>query len=187
MESKDNFNESNLFSRVQKGDVKAFETLYAHYFDALFGYCMKFLNNEEDSEEIIQNLFLKIWEGRHKFYVGDSFKSFLFKIAVNDIYNFLKHKKHEANYRNYFEYSAKPFSNSTEEKVFYNELEQQIDTLIAQLPEQRRKIFILNRKEGHSTQDIAKEMNLSKRTVENQLFRAIKFLRDKLDIPTFLF
>ena len=87
------FHEKKTLLQLKKGDFKAFEMLYNKYFSSVFGYCYKYLKIKEDTEEVVQNLFLKIWERREDINTELSFKSFLFQIAYNDMMNYFNVNK----------------------------------------------------------------------------------------------
>ena len=172
--------EKLLVERLQNGSFEAFEMIYNFYFKLLFLFSRKYLRNETEAEEIVQQVFLKIWEKRKMINPDLSFKAYLFKIILNDIYNHIRKKRYEKLTNDIYLESASVFNESTQELILYRDFKEKLDKLIRNLPEKRREIFILSRKRGLSNSDIADELNLSVRTVENQLHRALRYLKENL-------
>lgn len=167
-----------LASRIKTGDKAAFRQFYNLYSKQIYGFALSYLKSKSEAEEIIQTVFVKIWETRNDIREGTSLKSYLYKITVNHIYNYLKYKKVRSSSAN--ELRSSDSDNSTLEKIYYNNLEENIQLLIEQLPEQRKVIFKLSRLEGLSHEEIARRLQISVRTVESQVYKALKFLKENL-------
>jgi RNA polymerase sigma-70 factor (ECF subfamily) len=166
-------------SRIRTGDKIAFRHFYNLYSKKIYGFALSYLKSKSEAEEIIQTVFVKIWETRDDIRDGTSLKSYLYKITVNHIYNYLKYKKVRSTAA--ADLLASDSDNSTLEKIYYNNLEENIHLIIEQLPEQRRVIFKLSRLEGLPHDEIAKRMQISVRTVESQIYKALKFLKKNLN------
>lgn len=168
-----------LVERLRKGDIDAFDQVFKKYGDRLFGFAMKYLKSKEDTEELVQDVFLKIWENRSNLKKESSLKSYLFTITYHNMCgHFRKKQIHEK-----FVKEKGTVLNATinlEEQLEYKSTLEQVDRLIEKLPEKQRIIFIKSRKEGKSTKEIADEMNLAPGTIDNQISSAIKFLRKNL-------
>ncbi|MCX6225524.1 MAG: RNA polymerase sigma-70 factor [Bacteroidia bacterium] len=181
-------NESLLVRNLSRGNLLAFNTLYKEYSGRLYRFAFGYLKSEEEAEELVQEVFTIIWEKRVGLKEGLSFKSFLFTIAFNII---RKHFRTKANLSDYFKSGLIDDTDvQTAQQVSYNSLYQYITKLIDQLPQRRRDIFIKSRIEGLSIKEIAEELKISHKTVENQLTDALKFIRTNLNrenIPVFLF
>jgi RNA polymerase sigma-70 factor (ECF subfamily) len=169
-----------LVRRLRKGDKQAFELIFNRYKEQLYFFTQGYLHSSTDSEEIIQNVFLSLWESRDSLKEELSLKSFLYKITVNNIYNYLKHKAIEHKYLEYISVQEIKLEDNSEESIIYNDLKKNIDQLINDLPSKQQLIFKLSRKEGLSHNEIAVRLGLSVRSVENQLYRALKHIREKL-------
>lgn len=160
--------------------MHAFKNVFVAYGDNLYNFAMSYLKDEFEAEEIVQDVFLRIWEMRNDIDVDKSFKSFLYKMTVNKVFNHLKHQVVRKKYENYLFNFDDSFHESPETSLHYKELNKKLQTLIQKLPEQQRNIFQLSRSEGLSNSEISGQLGLSIRTVENQIYRASKFLKEHL-------
>ncbi len=181
-------NESLLVRNLTKGNLLAFNTLYKEYSGRLYRFALGYLKSEEEAEELVQEVFTIIWEKRSELKEELSFKSFLFTIAFNII---RKHFRTKAQLTEYFKSGLIDDTDvQTAQRVSYDSLYQYITKLIDQIPQRRKEIFIKSRLEGLSIKEIAEELNISHKTVENQLTDALKFIRTNLNreyLPAILF
>jgi RNA polymerase sigma-70 factor (family 1) len=181
-------NESLLVHNLSKGNLLAFNTLYKEYSGRLYSFAFGYLKSEDEAEELVQEVFTIIWEKRANLKEELSFKSFLFTIAFNII---RKHFRTKAYLSEYFKTGRGDDKDmQTSQKITYDSLYQYINELIKQLPERRKEIFIKSRLEGLSIKEISEKLQISHKTVENQLTDALKFIRTNLNresIPTILF
>ena len=170
--------EIQLVKSLSKGNILAFNTLFRKYSGRLYRFAYGYLKSEEESEELVQEVFTKIWEKRKELKTELSFKSYLFTIAFNII---KKHFRREAVIAEYFSTRVmEDFDLETTRKIHYDSLYQYISELVDQMPERRKEVFKKSRFEGLSIKEIAKEMSISRKTVENQLTDALKFMRTNL-------
>ena len=170
-----------LALRIKHGDEQAFELLYRKFYARLCVFSNKFLNDPEVAQEIIQDVFAKIWEGREDIDPKDSIKSYLFKIAQNLSINNLRRKKVESRYIEIYKLVyVEHLDFSSLESLQAKELEENINISIAKLPAQCRKIFELSRSEGLKYKEIADTLNISIKTVEAQMSKAFRSLRVEL-------
>ncbi len=139
-----------------------------------------FLKNLEASEEVVQETFVKLWENRKTLNITSSLKSYLFRAVRNSSLNVIKHEKIKDKYKSYNEYEIKNHSASLDEEIDASELEIKIRKSIDLLPSERKKAFIMSRYEGLKYKEIAEKLNISKKTVENQIGKALKFLKSEL-------
>ena len=181
-------NEALLVKSLSKGNILAFNTLFREYSGRLYRFANGYLRSEELSEELVQEVFTRVWENRKSIKSEYSFKSYLFTIAFNII---KKHFRREAYISEYLKTKgADDFDLETTETVNYNSLLQYVLQIADQLPARRKEIFIKSRFEGLSIKEIAKELNISHKTVENQLTDALRFIRNNIrkeSIPVLLF
>jgi RNA polymerase sigma-70 factor (ECF subfamily) len=171
-------NESQLVNNLSKNNLLAFNTLYKYYSGPLYRFTFGYLKSEEEAEEIVQEVFTIIWEKRSLLKKELSFKSFLFTIAFNIIKKQFRTRGYLAEY-----FKTRIDTNqdvNTSQQIDYNSLHEFITTLVNQLPKRRREIFIKSRFDGLSIKEISEEMDISHKTVENQLTTALKFIRTNL-------
>jgi RNA polymerase sigma-70 factor, ECF subfamily len=170
-----------LALRIKLGDEQAFELLYRKFYVRLCAFANKFLNDPEVAQEIVQDVFAKIWEGREEIDPEDSIKSYLFKIAQNLSINNLRRKKVESRYIGIYKLVyIEQMEFSAYESLLAKELEENITKSIAKLPAKCRKIFELSRSEGLKYKEIADTLNISIKTVEAQMSKAFRSLRIEL-------
>ncbi len=159
-----------------KGDVQAFELLFLHYQPRLVAFIDGFVKNIEEARDMCQDVFLKLWENREACGEIRSFKAYIFKSAKFAIFNYFDHQLVSDKYVQEMLF-APVETDSAEEKLFAKELQQLIELTIQQMPEQRRRVFEMSRKEGISNTEIADRLGISKRTVENHLTTALAAIR----------
>jgi RNA polymerase sigma-70 factor (ECF subfamily) len=141
------------------------------------------MKSHTEAEELVQDVFLKIWEIRLELRDNLSFKAYLFTIAFNLI---RKHFTKKALLHKYLENQVlDDFDFDTSQNIDYNSTKKLIDTIVEQLPPKRRIVFIRSRFEGFSVNEIAEELGTSPKTVENQLGEALKFVREHLKSEKF--
>ncbi len=180
--------EHELIKKLKKGHVPAFNQLFYTYSSRLYYFAYGYLKSKEDAEGLVQEIFSKIWEKREQLDEKLNFKSYLFTIAFNAI---KKHFRRQAYLNRYFDHTvATAPEASVYEDVDYASLKALVDKLVDNMPEKRKAVFRKSRYEGKNTQEISMEMSISKRTVENHLNQALKYLRQHLNqkyIPGILF
>lgn len=166
-----------LIKSIRKGDHLAFDQVFRKYGPGLYSFVLSILKDESESEEVVQDIFLKVWEKRKDLRSDLSFKSYLFTIAVNATRKFYRQKVQKDRYVQSvaIELSRNP---SVEISALeYKNLLEYVDTLIRKLPPSRREIFVLSKKDGLKNTEIAERLKISEQTVKNQLVTAQKFLQ----------
>lgn len=170
----------DLVKRLQKGDAEAFDLIYEKYSGKLYLFCMKYLRSHEDSEELIQSVFLKIWENHKGLLKESSFRSYLFTITYNDICKIFRRRQYHRRFINEVLNTVTHDTSEIEKSIDYRSVLDRVQEIIDKLPERQRTIFEKSRKEGMSTKEIAKEFKLSLGTVDNYISDAIKTIRNDL-------
>jgi RNA polymerase sigma-70 factor, ECF subfamily len=164
---------------LQKGNHRAFDYFFEKYYLALFAYANKILANSFVAEEIVQQMFISFWENREKINIHTSLKSYLFRSVRNDCLDYMKQAK-----RNHKIYSDEPVLNEPNvdfyDPIIETDFKKFLDEAFLELPEQCRVIFFLSRFEELSYKDIAKQQGISVKTVENQIGKTLKIIREKL-------
>jgi RNA polymerase sigma-70 factor (ECF subfamily) len=170
-----------LLERLKKGDAACFEIIYSKYSGKLYNYVLNISKGDFYlAEEIVQNVFIKIWEIRQHIDTEGSFSSFVFTVGKNLYLNALKSRLQGFLYHEYVMEHSSELANSVEEEVEFKMLEEQINTLIEQLPPARRQVYILSRLKHLPNREIAQMLNISENTVESQLSKATQFMRKNL-------
>jgi len=173
--------ERELFARMAKGDVQAFTTIFNHYNKIIYPVILRMLKTEEAAEEIVQDVFLKLWQNRSRFTDIENHKAFLFRMASNKTLDALKKLSTEKGMLMRLQQNLKQQEeDNTGEFLDFKESEKLVTKAIAQLPTQRQVIYKLSRHEGLSYDEIAERLNISRNTVRNQLVEALKFIRSYL-------
>lgn len=171
--------EKELIVALKKGSKSSFTALYNKYWSRVYNFSRLYLNRREAAEEIVQEVFVKLWEAREFLNENENFKGFLFIITRNLIFNQSRKYLNEDFYK-VSVLNALEESYSIESEIDAKDLYLRIDLLIKELPPQRQLIFNLSRKEYKSYKEIALQLNISEKTVERQISEAIKFLRKNL-------
>jgi RNA polymerase sigma-70 factor (ECF subfamily) len=156
-----------------------FEKAFKEHFRALHAYAFTIIRDEEQAEEIVQNMFFKLWEKKEQIDEISSIKAYLYRATHNESLNYLKHTKVRAAYETYIK-SSNSEGGDAVDTLSTKELQQKIDKALNELPEQCRTIFQMSRFEELKYREIAEQLNLSVKTVENQMGKALKVLREKL-------
>ncbi len=179
-----NIDKSNtdLVKLLKNGDMSAFDTIYKKYSRRLYGFVFRYVKQEADAEEIVQEVFIKIWQSREKISVYTSFESFLFTIAHNATVNLLKKKATEQKYVEHIK-SLQHIGEAYEltDEIHYKELKQKFQGLLNELSPRQKEIFQLSREEGLSHKEIAEKLSISVNTVKNHLVTTLSYLKNSLD------
>jgi RNA polymerase sigma-70 factor, ECF subfamily len=167
-----------IINRIREGEVKVYENIFTEYYPMLCLFAKKMLGDIDKARDIVQDVFVTLYAGRNSLHINTSLKSYLFKCVYNACLNSLKQTKVYAHHHEYLKLNL-PFSDD-HDMVIKAELEDKIRITIESLPDECRKIFKMNRFEGKKNKEIADELNISIRTVETQISKALKVLRANL-------
>lgn len=172
----------------------AFNELFHLYHDPLVGYAASYLRNREDAEDVVQDVFVRIWDMRQEICPDKSLKSLLFTATKNQCISLLRsrihrdaqelHKIHPADLQLKIDLIALEYS--TLETIEFEDLQGQISAILASLPEDHRRFFLMNREEGMQYTDIAKSAGISVKTVEKKMSATLRIFRHKLKEYNFL-
>ena len=177
----DSINEKRLLTELKNGSFHAFERLYNMYSGKLYNFIMRISSgNQYMAEEVVQSAFIRVWEVRERVEPESSFISFLCTIAKNLLMNMYQRQTVEYVYNEYLKNTGVDRDSQTEESIDLRFLNEYIDSLAEELPAQRKKIFILSKRQNYTNKEIAEMMGISESTVAMQLSLAVKFMREQL-------
>lgn len=179
MESKESIADEILLKSLKKSDRLAFEKIYLKYWDKLFSSVYKRVRNMQIAEEIVQDFFVYLWEKREAIVVHTSFEAYIHTAVRYQVLNYLQKELTRNNYKASL-IIKETYNNETLEQVLVNELNKIIEEEISQLPDKCQHVFRLSRQQGLNTKQIAEKLQISNKTVENHLTKALKILRVNL-------
>ncbi len=169
---------SNIFKKIKKGNEEAIDYIFNTYYTSLCIFANKYVENIDVAEDIVQELFIKIWEKREQLNINTSLKSYLFQSVNNSCLNHLKHLKIRDNYKKQINYcKTDEFNNDI---LVEEELNLRIYNSIESLPKKCKIIFKLSRFKGLKHKEIAENLSISIKTVKVQIGKALKILRHDL-------
>lgn len=169
-----------LSPNLEQYDDVAFEQLFKMHYKALHAYAFVMLKDHDTAEEMVQGMFMKFWEKRELLNIQSSVKAYLYKCIYHDCLNFLKHEKIKFKHQEYTQHSIPHPSEPASARVEMTELKNNLSLAMNDLPEQCRTIFQMSRFEELRYREIADQLGLSVKTVENQMGKALRILRLKL-------
>ncbi|MEN6455114.1 MAG: RNA polymerase sigma-70 factor [Prolixibacteraceae bacterium] len=170
-----------LLEKLKEGDRKIFTRLFEYYYSSLVIYADHYMHDEKASEDIVQSVFVRMWENRHEIKAA-SIRFHLISSVKNRCIDLIRKGGTQGKY-----IRRQMNQSEIQESEFWaeSELKEMIETAIAKLPPRCREIFLLSRFEGLKSKEIAQQLNLSPRTVETQIAHALRVLRD--DLKDYLF
>jgi RNA polymerase sigma-70 factor, ECF subfamily len=182
------FSEKHVFDSIKEGNASAFEMIFRTYYQSLCNYAYSFLSDKDEAEEVVQATFITIWEKRASVSIDTSFKSYLYRAVRNSCLNVIKHEKVKQQHASYQVAYSESSVESVSQAVQASELENKIQEAMKALPEQCRLVFQLSRFEELKYAEIAEQLQISVKTVENHMGKALKIMREQLKdyLPLFL-
>ncbi len=165
---------------LKRDDEVMFEKVFKHYYNPLCNYVKGIVNDRDEAEEIVQQTMVKIWEKRNSLEITQSLKSYLYRSVHNAALNKIRQLKVRSLHAQETIALGNEISDVNSNKVLRNELEQEIATAISKLPEQCRMVFKLSRFEEMKYAEIANHLDISIKTVENHMGKALKLMREYL-------
>ena len=158
-------------------DEAAFSELYVRYKDKLYYFCLHLLKSKEEANDIVQEIFIRIWESRNFINPDLSFSSFLYTMARNRILNYFRDIDIDEKVKEILATQKVTEEEAIDSKIIYTEYQVILQKAISQLPPQRRKIFNMSRIESMSHKEIAAELGISVNTVQEHISEALKFIK----------
>ena len=180
LEQTESWTDIKLLQELQQGNESAFTNLYHQHSKTLYRKILRMVNDEETAKELLQDLFMKLWENRAKVDVSKSFRSYLYTIAVNLVYDYFRKATKQKELETYLLAMAVDYFTDSEEENISAENIKLINEVIDQLPPQRKKIFMRCKIDGKSYEEVSKELNISKSTIHDHMVKANRVIRDHL-------
>ncbi len=172
----------DLLLLLKEGDMAAFDAIFNKYCNRVYGFVIRYVKREEDADDIVQEVFIKIWESRMKIDVYLSFDSFLYTIAYNTTISLLRKRVTEKNAHEYLKSIQQiKTTNNVIDELHFKQLKGELKSLTNNLTPRQKEIFILSREEGLSYKEIAHKLNISTNTVKNHLVTALKYIKSHMN------
>jgi RNA polymerase sigma-70 factor (family 1) len=181
------FIDSKCIQQLIAGDESAFTIVYELYAEKVYRLAFRFLKDREQSEEIVQEAFIKLWLNKEKLSADGNLWLYLFVITKRLSINALRQICKSTDLMEKLLHEIKEQHNTTEEDVFLRELEQYADKVIATLPRQQKLVYMLSRNKGLSHKEIAEQLHISPNTVKNHIVEALKTLKAQLKYSDFIY
>jgi RNA polymerase sigma-70 factor (ECF subfamily) len=171
--------DTELITSLHKNeDVAAFVEIYNRYWDKLFNAAYKRIKNTESCEEIVQEVFTTFWIKHDEICINTGLSNYLYTAVRNKVIDYYRKQLVRTNFS--LNVVHKDYDNSSEQSLILKELHEQIELSINQLPEKCKSVYLLSRMDYHSNKEIASQLNISEKTVEGHLTKALKHLRVSL-------
>lgn len=172
--------EQMLIQGLKNHSRKAFDEIYRIYSKRLYAYCKQYTKRCEDAEEIVQDVFVRLWNNRANIRQEDSLRSLLFIMSKHSLINAYRATLNSPVYEDYVEYQSELVVDDVSNKIEYDEFIQELKRALCTLPTTQRKVIELSRLSDLTNKEIAQRLSLSEQTVKNQLSLGLKALRSEL-------
>jgi RNA polymerase sigma-70 factor (ECF subfamily) len=172
--------EKQVLASLATGSESAIEMLFKSFYQPLCQYAYSFLRDKDEADEVVQAAFVNIWDRREELSIQTSVKSYLYRAVRNACLNVIKHERVKKEHETHELAQGEPVHEGTSEGVMMSELERRIAAAMKALPEQCRLVFQLSRFEELRYAEIAEQLNISVKTVENHMGKALRIMREQL-------
>jgi RNA polymerase sigma-70 factor, ECF subfamily len=172
--------DNEIIARIRQGDVREFESLFRSSYLSLVRYAKTLTRDHDTSEEIVQDLFFRLWQNREKINIESSLNGYLFRAVHNSCLHYIEHNRIVADHAERISAFTAENQESPSDILQYKELQAKVTEIMRRLPEKCGQIFYLSRFEGLKYNEIAKRLDVSVKTVESNMGRALKEFRKEL-------
>jgi len=182
--------ESKILKELQKGDHSAFEKIFERYSKQLFQFSLSYLKSEEAAEDVVQEVFIKIWNKRTEIRTDTSFQSYLFTITLNSVRKYFNQQSRLNEVKHDILFESSGYKPDFDDNSNFQFMLDKLEVLISQMPEKRREVFIKKKIEEKSLKEISEELGVTPKTVEYHITEAMRFLKsefEKLQIKGLIF
>ena len=174
------YSDEELMREIKADNMFAFDVLYKKYSKKLYNFGYSILKSQEEAENLIQDVYLNLWENRYQVEKDSSIKYYLFTIAYNSAISIIRKKARESEFIEYLKSLQEINEEPVNVELEYNELTNKLDEIIKALPQRQKEVYLLHKVEGLKYKEIAERLNISENTIENHMSRALKIIREKL-------
>ena len=171
----------HLLEQFKTGDRVAFERIYMEYSPKVYRFSQRYMNNICDIEEIVQDVFVRLWDARMNINSTLNFDNYLFTITRNLIFNRHRARVNEVYVQDTVLASFEKEYDISEDEIIAQDLSQYIDKIIEQLPPKQQEVFNLSRRQMLTYREIAQQLGISEKTVEAHIYQSLKFIRKELE------
>lgn len=175
------FNLNTILQNLANDDKKALEDLFNYFYPRLYQFSKSFLKLEDGIDDILQEVFVKIWKNRANIRSSETFSPFIFTMTRNLLLNELRSRLSNQKTKEKILKISVPDENYSFDKLEYGELKETVDQIVNNLPNKQREVFLLSRYEGLSHKEIAEKLNISTKTVEYHISQSINTIKNKLE------
>lgn len=173
-----NSNEQALLLKLSEGDERAFNSLFQFYREGVYVGAFNLVKTHEQAQEILQEVFIKVWVNRGTINTVDNFKAYLFSMTRNTVFDYFRKVASDAKKTEQFLLQAMTSQPATvEQSIAYKELEAHLDMVLLKMPEKCRQVFVLCRLEGRSYKEVSDMLNISPATINNHIVKASRILK----------
>jgi len=170
--------EEDIINAIREGNAVAFQHVFDTCYESLCAYAYSLLRDAAEAEDTVQSMFMKLWEKRDSLEINQSVRSYLFRAVYNQCLNQIEHRAVKSRHRAFSQSEVGEAVHDPD--VFPEELEQKVRVAVDNLPPQCRKIFVMSRFDELRYPEIASRLNLSVNTIQNQICKALRLLREEL-------
>ncbi len=174
------YSDEELMREIKADNMFAFDTLYNKYCKRVYKFSFSILKSHEESENLMQDVFLNLWENRYRVEKDSSVRSYLFSITYNSAISVIRKKVRETDFIDQLKYVGKISEDTVNMEIEYLELTSRLGEIIKTLPPRQKEVYLLQKVEGLKYNEIADRLNISVNTIENHMSRALKTIREKL-------
>lgn len=172
--------DKEIIKRFNKGDAAAFDVIYHNYSKKMFHFALGLVKDQEISKDLVQEVFVNLWEKRSRVDPSLNFDNYIYTITYNSIRKFFRKKSIETKLIDHLLVNSPEIIEGVDGTMIYNELLELANKTIENLSPQRKIVYKLSRQEGMKIKEIATKLNISTRTAENHLAKALKYLKEEL-------
>lgn len=178
MRDKNLLNETALLARIAGGDEHAFREVFDHYQLFVFTFAQKITRSDADAEEIVQDIFLKVWFNRNQLLTIENFGAYLNRLVRNHAFNLLRHEAVVSRVKTEMVLNSSDNDQGTQQTLDYKATKELLDDVVSRLPQQQRSVYTLCHSEGMKYDEVAAQLNISPDTVHYHMKLALATIRE---------